>query len=164
MSILRRTVLLVLLGLAACAPQGPPFASVAATLPPLPQGMARIYFYRWLEPYETVAPTTAYLNGKPVGVTETGAVFYRDVVPGQYLISVQSQGVYPNQFKTVVLRPGEVDYVRIELLVNWWPCGGSGSGLGGGGGAQGCADTFVVVLMDPAVARYEMSGLRFVQG
>ena len=72
---------LMLLGLAGCAPAGPPFASVAASVPPVPQGEARLYFYRWLEPYETVAESTVMLNGAPVAVSQTGAVFYRDVHP-----------------------------------------------------------------------------------
>jgi hypothetical protein len=157
----RYAALTVLLALGACAPAGPPFASVA--LPPVPNGMARIYFYRWLEPYETVAPTTAYLNGQEVGVTETGSVLYRDVQPGQYLISVFSEGVFPNQFKTVVVRPGEQVYARIESLKSWWPCGSGGGGIAGGS-TSGCADTFVVQIMDPAVARYEMRTLRLIAG
>jgi hypothetical protein len=163
MTIPRRTILLSLVALAGCVPQGPPFASAAATIPPLPQGVARIFFYRWLEPYESITPTTAYLNGEAVGIAEPGAAAYRDVAPGQYLISVQSQGVFPDQFKTVVLKPGDTIYARIESIQTWWPCGGGG-GKGGGGGTEGCADTFVVVIMDPAVARYEMSDLRFIQG
>ena len=163
MSILRAALLLLLLGIVGCAPPGPPFASVASTIPPAPNGMARIFFYRWLEPYETLAPTTASLNGKPIAVTETGAVLYRDVAPGQYTISIQSQGVYPNQFKTITLQPGDVAYARIESLRSWSPCGG-GSESGGGGGDEGCWDTFVVQIMDPAVAQYEMRDLRFIRG
>ena len=161
----RRAFLLLPLALAACARPGQPFASVAATIPPVPQGMARVFFYRWLEPYETVAPTTAYLNGKPVGVLEVGAIIYRDVAPGQYLISVRSDEPYPDQFKTVVLKPGEVVYARVESLKSWSTCGGSGGGSdGGGGSASGCRDTFVVVIMDPALARAEIGGLLFTQG
>jgi hypothetical protein len=167
MSILRCAVLLLLLAIGGCAPAGPPFASVAGTIPPVPQGAARIFFYRWLEPYETAAPARAYLNGNPIGVTETGAVFYRDVAPGAYTISIQSQGVYPNQFKTVTLRPGDVAYARIGSLRSWAACGGGGGGGdggGGGGGESGCWDTFVVVLMDPVQAQAEMRDLRFIAG
>lgn len=166
MPALRGFVLLVLLAAASCAPPGPPFASVASTISPVPQGTARVFFYRWLEPYETLAPTVASLNNLPIGVTEPGAVLYRDVAPGQYLISVQSDGVYPNQFKTVVLQPGNVAYVRIASLRSWSPCGGGGGGGegGGGGGAEGCWDTFVVQIIDPAVALGEMRDLRFIQG
>jgi hypothetical protein len=158
---MKRVFFVILLAIAGCAPAGPPFASVAATLPPLAPGMARIFFYRWYEPYETLVPTTAFLNGRAVGITESGAVLYRDVAPGQYIVAVQSQGIYPNQFKTVVLRPGDVAYARIESLRSWSACGGGGAG-GGGGGA--CWDTFVVNLMDPIAAQAEMRDLRFIPG
>jgi Protein of unknown function (DUF2846) len=153
---------LMLLGLAGCAPAGPPFASVAASVPPVPQGDARLYFYRWLEPYETVAESTVMLNGAPVAVSQTGAVFYRDVAPGRYTISVQSRGVYPNQFKTMTIGAGETAYVRIESLRAW--CNDSGGGTNGGGSATGCYDTFVVQLVDPAVALGEMRNLWFIPG
>lgn len=152
---------LALLALAGCAPAGPPFASAGATLPPVPQGEARIYFYRWLEPYETVAPSTVMLNGAPVGVSETGAILYRDVAPGQYTISVESRGVYPNQFKTVTLAAGQTTYVRIESFRAW--CNDSGGGLNGGT-SGGCYDTFVVQVIDPAVALGEMRDLRLIRG
>jgi hypothetical protein len=158
---------LVLIAIAGCAPIGPPFASVTATLPPVPQGMARIFFYRSLEIYETTAPVQAYLNGNPAGVTETGAVYYRDVAPGRYTVSVQSYGIYPDQFKTVSLNPGDVAYARIESLRSWTPCGGGGggdSGGGAGGGNSGCWDTFVVVFTAPATAQAEMQSLRFIAG
>ncbi len=115
---MRGPMLVLLLGLAGCAPAGPPFASVAATLPPVPAGTARIFFYRWLEPYETLTPTTAFLNGAPVGVTEPGAVLYRDVSGGQYTIAVKSEGVFPDQFKTVTVKPGDTVYVRAASLSN----------------------------------------------
>jgi hypothetical protein len=156
-------LLVLLLAIGGCAPAGPPFASVASTLPPVPQGSARIYFYRWLEIYETTSPSRAYLNGDRVGVTQTGTVFYRDVAPGQYTISVDSEGIYPGQFKTVVLRPGDVAYARIESLRSWVPCGGGMEGSDGGAG-EGCADTFVVVLMDPTQAQAELGNLRFIPG
>ena len=115
-----------------------------------------------LEPYESVAETEAFLNGKPVGVTETGAVFYRDVAPGQYTISVHSDGVFPDQFKTVILKPGDVAYARIESIKSWMSCG-SGGGRSGGT-TEGCEDTFVVVMIDPALAQADMHDLRFIRG
>jgi len=153
---------LALAGLGACAPAGPPFASIAASLPPVPQGEARVYFYRWLEPYETTAESAVMLNGAPVGVSQTGAAFYRDVEPGRYTISVASRGIYPNQFKTVQLAAGQTAYVRIESLRAW--CNDSGGGNTGGGGGAGCFDTFVVELIDPAVALGEMHDLWYIRG
>jgi hypothetical protein len=162
---LRVALVLVLLAFGGCEPPGPPFATAAATIPPPAQGMARIFFYRWLEPYETTAPTTVSLNGKPAGLSELGTVLYRDVAPGQYTISVQSDEPYPFQFKTVVLEPGEVAFARIESLQSWSSCGGGGGGGDGtGGSVTGCRTTFVVVMMDPRVAQYEMRDLRFIRG
>jgi hypothetical protein len=153
-------VLLLLIAIGGCAPPGPPFASVAGALPPVPPGMARIFIYRSLEPYETLAQTTAYLNDAAVGVTEPGAVLYRDVAPGQYTIAVKSIGVYPDQFKTVTVEPGQVLYARVDSLRNWSTCGSGGAE----GGSGGCWDTFVVELVDPRIAQYEMRSLRFIPG
>lgn len=158
----RAAILLLALALGACAAGGPTFGSAAATIPPLPPGEARIFFYRWLEPYETLTPTTAYLNGNPVGVTEPGAVLYRDVPPGKYLVSVFSEGIYPNQFKTIELRAGEVAYARVESLSSWVPCGTGGGKLGAA--TEGCDSTFVVQFIDPVEATYEMNGLRLIAG
>ncbi len=150
-----RFSLLLLLALAACS-AGPPFAAVEATLPPLPQGESRIFFYRWLEPYETRSFSTVYLNGQPVGVSQPGAVFFRDVAPGTYFVSVFSPGRYPDQFKTIALAPGQVAYIRIASLRSWNQC----SGL-----VDNCnTDTFVVDVMAPAAARAEMARLPLIRG
>jgi hypothetical protein len=160
---LKFMALLFVLIAVGCTPAGPPFASVAATLSPVPPGSARIYFYRYLEPYETIAETEAYLNGNPVGVTETGTVFYRDVTPGKYTISVRSDGVFPDQSKTVILKPGDVSYARVESIKSWVPCGGGGGGRSGGA-TEGCEDTFVVVMIDPTIAQADMRDLRYIPG
>ena len=121
----------------------------------MPPGAARVYFYRWLEPYNSTSASLAYLNGAPIGVTEPGAVLYRDVAPGQYTIAVQSAGVLQNQFKTVELRPGDTVYARIESLHIWdMACRQH----------EDCGDTFLVQIMDPALARAEMQELRFISG
>jgi hypothetical protein len=98
--------------------------------------------------------------GLAIGVSETGAVIYRDEAPGQYTISVDTRGIYPNQFTTVILRPGETAHVRVESLSSWSQCGG---GINEGGGS-GCADTFVVNVIDAASALAEMGSLRFIRG
>lgn len=148
-------VLLLLLALAACA-EPPSFGTVASTLPPLPPGQARIFFYRWLEPYESLTMSTVYLNGAPVGVSQNGAVLYRDVAPGQYFISVFSQGTYPDQFKTVTVAAGQVLDVRIESLLSYK------SSCGFWGDCN--IPTFVVHIVDPATGSEEMQNLRFIQG
>lgn len=149
-------VLLIMFALSACAANEPSFGSVASNLPPLPAGQARIFFYRWLEPYESLSMSTVYLNGAPVGASQTGAVLYRDVAPGEYFISVYSRGTYPDQFKTVPVAAGQVVYVRIESLSNYQGACGSWGGCP--------VDDFVVQVVGAGVASKEMQSLKFIQG
>lgn len=155
---LRVLTLSFVLLLAACmtSPQeGPP---LAGPLPPQPPGTARLIFYRTLEYYDTMAMTTVYLNGKAVGISEVGSVFYRDVEPGQYDISVFSYGSYPNQFKSVVVGPGNVFYSRIDTLPKV-PCP-SGRFIGG----LCPPDTFIVTVVDPVTGYQQVQGLRLLIG
>src|SRR5579864_612049 len=76
----------VLLAAASCA-QAPPAASYA--IPPVP-AQARIWFYRDLSVYSSLAEPYIRLNGAPVGVSQPGGAFYRDVPPGHYHISADS--------------------------------------------------------------------------
>jgi len=151
----RTFLVLVALTIAGCAPQGQPFAGVSAGLPPVQAGMARIFFYRWLEPYESTAAAAVQLNGNRVAVTETGTVVYRDVPPGQYRISMPNSGRYPDQFKTITLAPGQVTYARIESRRDWAVCNIY---------SDACQDTYVVNLVEPSLALSEMRGLRFIGG
>lgn len=152
----RYFVLLVFLMLEACAPTGPRFAAVASSLPPIPAGTARIYFYRVSEPYEGDVPTIAYLNGTAVGTTQAGAVLYRDVAPGSYDITVASDAAFPNQFKSARLAAGETLYVRVETLESW-ACGGKAP--------SSCNyTTFAVSLIAADTARQEMQNLEFLRG
>ena len=156
---LRFAVPLVLLFIVACASAGPPYGAAENTIPPVPSTMARIFLYRWLEPYDSTDPAIAYFNGKEVAVSRPGSVLYRDVAPGRYTVSIFSRGRYPDQFKTVVLRPGETAYARIESAQSWQPCGGSGKA-----GTEGCDMTFVVVFVSPVVAQDEIRDLAFIHG
>ena len=152
----RSLVLLFILALAACVEAGPRFAAVADSLPPIPAGEARIYFYRILEPYEGDVPTIAFLNGMAVGVTQAGAVLYRDVAPGTYEIKVASDTAFPNQFKTMSIAAGETLYVRVETLESWG-CRGKA--------ASACIfTTFAVSLVPSETARQEMQDLEFLRG
>lgn len=149
---LRMTAIFMLALLSACwgPPREPSFASVA--LPPVPTDMARIYFYRFYQPYESLARPWIYLNRRETLISIPGTVSMRDVPPGTYEIYVYSQGDYPDQFKHVVLRPGDTFYVRVDVSRSWW------SSL------RYQRDTFVATLIAPEEARIEMAGLRYVSG
>jgi len=151
-----RLILIAGLVLAAC--QGSFFqpAVAAATFPPLPAGLARIYFYRDWEPYESLSRPQIYLNGAPAAVSDPGGVSYRDVPPGEYHVSVDTQGMYPHQFKDLTLRPGDIQYVKIESLSSWI--------AGGGRHHDAQRDTFVVELIPAQQAESEILDKRYVPG
>ena len=141
----------IILLLAGCVPP-PPGPVLSGALPPPPPGTARIIFYRGLDYYATQSMPTVYLNNAPTGVSQNGAVFYRDVTPGVYAISVAPSLPYPNQFKTVAVKPGDVFYAQIATL----PLLGGRFDIT----SRSYGDTFIVTLRDPATAAYETQGLR----
>ena len=55
--------------------------------------MARIWFYREMAPYSSLATPYVRLNGVIAGVSQPGGSSYRDVPPGHYHLSVDSYGV-----------------------------------------------------------------------
>jgi hypothetical protein len=148
----RRPLVFLLAALLAACIQAPPFRDVAALLPPLAPDQARIYVYREWEVSESLSyAPRVYLNGVQVGDAVPGGVFYRDVpAPETYFISVDTEGVYWNPFKTVALQPGETLYVKIESLSSW------ASGL------TFQRPTFVVAIIPPEQAQRELNGMRYI--
>ncbi len=116
-----KPILAIVAGLVLTACQGhvtePSMASAAVA--PVASGQARIYFYRDWEPYESLSRPFIYLNDAAVEISEPGGISFRDLAPGEYHISVDSQGTYPHQFKELALRAGDVRYVKIESLATW---------------------------------------------
>jgi hypothetical protein len=156
MYVLRLSGVALFLALAGClGPAEPYYPQVAATIPPVPPNQGRIYFYREYEPYESLSRPYLYLNRQVVGVSIPGGVFYRDVPPDTYEVSVYSQGAFPNQFKTVAVKPGDTFYAKIESLRSWYS--------GAGPLREFERDTFVVAIMDPIQARAEFERMRYVQ-
>ena len=123
-----------------------------ASVPPLQGNLARIYFYRDYEPYESLSEPWIYLNGSRAGASIPGGIFYRDVPPGPYEITVDSTGIYGNQFKSLTLQAGQTLYVKIESLRNWYD------------GAHFTHDTFFVALIGPRLAEMEVTSMRLVSG
>ena len=133
--------------LPAAAVAQPPAAPYLNAVPP--PGMARIWFYRDLNPNETLAMAYIRLNGTVAGVSEAGGAFFRDVAPGRYHISVDSYVEDRHNEADVTLAPGMEAYARVLPLDDIDQ--GGGGGKGGGGGYR--RNTFVVWLYPPEIGR-----------
>lgn len=156
MQVLRLAGIALSLALAAClGPTAPYYPQVAATIPPVPPNQGRIYFYREYEPYESLSRPYLYLNRQVVGISIPGGVFFRDVPPDTYEVSVYSLGAFPNQFKTIAVKPGDVFYAKIQSLRSW--------NSGNGRFSPFEPDTLVVAIIDPNQARAEFERMRYVQ-
>jgi hypothetical protein len=120
----------------------PPTASIE--IPPVPRGEARVWFYRDLEPYVTLARPYTRMNDWVVGISEPGGAFYRDVPPGHYHVSVDSYLPPFDATRDVDLFPGQQVYFKV--LPSRVMCDGAGRG--------DCErNNFYVWTMPPEVAQ-----------
>ncbi|HXP76829.1 MAG TPA: DUF2846 domain-containing protein [Stellaceae bacterium] len=149
-----KPIVLVLAGfmLAACQGRVSEPAMTSVNVAPVASGLARIYFYRDWEPYESLSRPLIYLNDAAADISEPGGISFRDLPPGEYHVSVDSQGIYPHQFKSLDLRAGDVRYVKIESLRNWYR------------GPFWSRDTFVVDLIPERQAQSEIGEMRYKPG
>ena len=84
----------------------------SVVIPSIPNGAARIWFYRDYEPSETLARPYVRLNQQIFGISEPGGAFYRDVAPAHYSVTVDTAGRDVNQFPEVDLGAGQQAYAR----------------------------------------------------
>jgi hypothetical protein len=94
----------------ACA-SGPKFAEVQQNISAIPEGNARIFFYR-TQVFGAAVQPSIILNQENVGSCQPGGVFYKDVEPGKYEASVATE---VERRLTLVLGPGEEKYVRCYI-------------------------------------------------
>ena len=147
------------LWISASSAQMPPTAPSA--IPLIPSNEARIWFYRDLAIYSSLATPIVRLNGAAVGGSQPGGAFYRDVPPGHYHISADSYLDDPNQDRDVDLAPGQEIYAKI-LPSDHWIEGGGGGGRGGGSGYH--RETVYVWLYPAEAARPVIAQLPFYGG
>jgi hypothetical protein len=124
-------------------------------LPPLAPGTARLIVYREANYTDSQSWTVLSLNNVPTATTQNDTVLYRDVAPGVYSISVSPTLPFPNQFKTVTLKPGDVTYVQIGTLAKLADMSPT---------ERSDQDTFIVSIVDPATGAYQVYNLRQIQG
>jgi hypothetical protein len=146
---IRRSLLVAIsLGVAALAgcARNPTVGSVS--IPPIPMGDARLWFYRLYIPSETLNMTKVSMNGAYAGYAQLGGAFYRDVPPGIYHVDVESYGRDFNQSTNLALVAGLEAYVRVDSLRSWASDYGRGRTVG--------RDTFYARLVFPQIARPEI--------
>jgi hypothetical protein len=144
-----------LLAITGCTPV-PPTAS--GSVPQIPAGAARVWFYRDLAPYDALGTPFLRMNEAIVGVSQPGGALYRDVAPGQYHIAVDNYLSAPDQSRYVYLFPGQQAYFKIVSLKSWIAGGGSRDA----NGYQ--RDTFFVWEMTPEIAQGDVARSRFYGG
>jgi hypothetical protein len=140
-------VFLSAIGACTASPREPTFASI--TLPPVAADKARIFFYRFYQPYESLALSPIYVDRHEAAVSVPGEISRLDVVPADYEIYVYSRNDFLDPYKHVALRPGDTLYVRVDVIKNW------------GGDCFAEWPTFVGRLVPPEQARAEMAPLRY---
>src|SRR5215469_5001785 len=109
----------------------PTTASVA--IPPIPAGDTRVWFYRPIDAYDSLATPYIRMNNQIVAVSMPSGASYRDVPAGPYHIAVDSYGKDFNQDKDVQLAQGQELYVKVVSLRSWITSNGGGGPDGGGG-------------------------------
>jgi Protein of unknown function (DUF2846) len=100
----------VMLAGVACS-QLPTTASV--TVPPIPAGEARMWFYRNDGIYESQMLPHVRMNDRLVGEMAQRSALYRDVAPGHYHVAVDSYVDDRNGSRDVDLAPGQQVYFKI---------------------------------------------------
>src|SRR5215469_15717514 len=92
---------IALLAAASCTP---PPTTASVSIPPLTPQQGRIWFYREVDTADANTATPyVRLNGAIAGVPEPGGAFYRDVPPGSYQITVDSEGNSPRPSQEVAV-------------------------------------------------------------
>jgi hypothetical protein len=147
---------ILLLATAACS-ELPKTASVA--IPPIPAGDARVWFYRPIDAYDSMATPFIRMNDAIVATSMPNGASYRDVPAGPYHITVDSYGKDFNQDKNVQLAAGQELFVEIVSLRSWVPTGAAGDESGGGGDFG--RNTFYVWLIPADKARGEVARSAF---
>jgi hypothetical protein len=82
---------------------GPISAASPDQAPPVPPGMARVWFLQELVPGSSFYAPMLYVNGTKIAISPEGSAFYRDYTPGTYVFSIEScgPGPQPSQQLTV---------------------------------------------------------------
>ena len=134
---------------------GQPAPTGAAALAAPRAGTARIWIYREYEPYQSVARPYVRINGAVTAISEAPGAFYRDLPPGHYDVTVDSDGTDVNQFAHLDLAAGQEVYLKVQVDPFWASAGST---------PDFKRDTFYARPQMPQLAQAEIAGLPFYGG
>jgi hypothetical protein len=157
--VLLRWLLSALAGISMFATAGYGQWAPAGSLPPIPAGEARVWFYRNAEVYDSQQQPYILMNGTIVGVSQPRGSFYFDVRPGFYHVTVQQYLSNPEEDANINLVPGQQVYLKIVSLKDCIE----------GGGTRESSDRFsrpcfYVWNMPPQVAQADVGRTPFYGG
>lgn len=147
-ALLRLLALNMALLMAGCA-DAPRLYQVSAQLPPL-DGRARLFVYRIYNLSQSLEWVPVSVNRTGIGGVGPGHVLVCYLPPGTYTIDARSEGLWPNQTKTVAVAAGQDIYAEIGSFRGLNPTDSSGSGV---------LSTFVVMLRDTATGERAVAQL-----
>jgi hypothetical protein len=111
-----------------------------------PPQTTRVWFYRDLDPYESLAEPYLRIDGAVIGTSVPGGAFYRDLPVGRHRVSVDSYINDKYQTIDVDAAPGRELYVKVVPNNNFVEGGGEFAG-----GYH--RNSYVLWLYPPEVAR-----------
>jgi hypothetical protein len=142
--------------MASCAQT--PSTTASVTVPPVPAGEARAWFYRDEGPYGNNSLPQLFINGGLVEALQPRGAVYRDLPPGHYHVAVGNYLADANAAKDVDLAAGQQVYFKIVSNINW---------IGGGGQSADTGysrPTYDVWLMPMGWAQSEVARSPFYGG
>lgn len=139
-------IMFVITGIISCETFGPKYNTARHIIAPIADEKARIIVYRpssffW---YGYKERPDIFLNNHKVGISRPGTVFYVDVEPGSYRVTIPA-AIYAGHVSTlVVIHRGETVYVRNNV------------------GASVFVGKMKVEVVSPEQAINEIDGLEFM--
>ena len=102
--------------LAACLACLSAMPGQAQQQPPLSPGYARVWILRQYEPSDSLRTPPMYINGAPIGASQPGTIFYRDLPAGAYRFTVDSCTQDVGQAAELNLAQGVQVYLEVQSL------------------------------------------------
>lgn len=98
--------------LSGCAASGAKLSTIESTFSEISSSEGRVYFYRTYSTFGAGMRPTIFVDGKPVGKSIPGGVFYKDLPEGNHAVTIDAQ-IYPGQSSLQLnVEPKETTYVK----------------------------------------------------